>query len=206
MAFPPTGIRAVLFDIYGTLLDGPRHADRQQRMEEVANRFGLPTDFRIDLAFDRAVATSHEESPHPHPEVDVREIWATIFPGLQDPDRFSLAMEEAVHPVSVLPEGELMFRQAIDSGLAVGFVTNAQAYTRILLQRHFPGLWNASRPDLMAFSYEHRISKPDLRLFRVPLKRLHEEGIRDHEVLMVGDSEENDIRPARRIGLRTHRI
>lgn len=202
----PRDIRAVLFDIYGTLLDGPRYGDRNERITAVAGRYGLAPESDCAVAFDRAVAEAHQASADPFPEVDVREIWSEIFPELREPDAFALEAEEAIHPVSVVEAGHQLLRTAIERELAVGIVSNAQTYTRVLMARHFPDLWTRVREDLVAFSYEHRISKPDLRLFGNPLASLTGEGIRPHEILMVGDSAEHDIVPARSLGLRTHLI
>lgn len=198
----PGDIRAVLFDIYGTLLDGPRHADRNQRVAAVAERFGLKPRIDLEVAFDLAVARAHRVSPDPYPEVDVREIWLEIFPGLTGPDAFALEVEDAIHPVTILETGHTLFREAVERGLPVGIVSNAQAYTRELMSRHFPDLWAHVRPDLLAFSYEHRISKPDARLFEKALAPLINEDISIGDVLMIGDSMEKDITPARSLGLR----
>ncbi|GAA5483093.1 HAD family hydrolase [Haloferula sargassicola] len=198
----PPGIRAVLFDVYGTLLDGPRHSDRGPRMAEVARRFGLRHDFDLAAAFDEAVAASHRASDDPFPEIDVREIWSSIFPDLGDPGSLALEMEEAVHPVDRLAEGTRLLARAAGLGLHLGIVSNAQTYTRQLMARHFPECWPRFRGDLLAFSYEHRISKPDPRLFQCATAPLFDEGILPREILMIGDSLENDIVPARALGLR----
>lgn len=191
----------MLFDIYGTLLQGRRLTDHRRRMAEVARRFGLEHDFALDRAFDHAVVAAHRASPDPWPEIDVREIWIHLFPELDEPDRFALEIEDAIHPVSPTPWAEGLLDQTFARGLPVGIVSNAQAYTRILMQRHFPRHWPRFRPDLLAFSYEHRIAKPDLRLFEIALAPLLEEAIDPGHVVMVGDSPENDLAPARELGL-----
>lgn len=197
----PNHTRAVLFDVYGTLLHGPRHPDTLRRMSAVVARFGLPARPDIDLLFDAAIAKIHHQSEEPWPEVDVRDIWMQLFPQLTDPEAFALEIEEVIHPVRPHPIGAELLRQAVSRGLRLGIVSNAQAYTRILLARHFPEAWPHFEPALCAFSYEHRIAKPDLRLFHIPLTALAAEGISGGDILMIGDSPENDHRPARAIGI-----
>lgn len=197
------GIRAVFFDVYGTLLDGTRHPDRHERMAAVAERFGVKAECRIDEAFDRAVAAAHRASGEPFPEIDVRALWRLIFPALTETDAFALEIEEAVHPVIVHEEGAEILHQAVQQGLPIGIISNAQAYTRVLLKRHFPDVWPCLRKDLMAFSYEHRIAKPDRRLFEEAIRPLIHEGLSPGEILMVGDSPTHDIQPAEALGLRT---
>lgn len=197
----PSAARAVLFDIYGTLLEGPRLPDRGTRMAEVARRFNLEHDSSLDQAFDRAVAAAHRASSDPWPEIDVREIWPEILPGLDEPDRFALEIEDAIHPVKPTSWAADLLDQTFERGLPAGIVSNAQAYTRVLMQRHFPRHWPHFRPDLLAFSYEHRIAKPDLRLFRKALAPLIAEAIDPARIVMIGDSPENDHAPARALGL-----
>ena len=203
MSAIPREIRAVLFDVYGTLLHGRREPDRRPRMAEVAERHGFDPGPAIDDAFDAAIAAAHRLSPEPWPEIDVRQIWAGLFPGLADPAALAFDMEAAIHPVEVHPRGAAVLHEAIARELPLGIVSNAQAYTRTLLARHFPAAWPRFDPGLTVFSYEHGIAKPDCRLFRIAIDLLLETGIRPQEILMVGDSRENDLDPARALGLST---
>jgi len=199
----PAHARAAIFDVYGTLLHGPRHPDTLRRMNAVAARFGLPATPDIDLRFNHAIAAAHHRSAEPWPEVDVRELWSEIFPNLADPDAFALEIEEAIHPVHPHPVGTALLEQAASRGLRLGIVSNAQAYTPTLLARHFPTLWPLIEPALTAFSFHHRIAKPDPRLFRISLDALTADGIAPQEIVMIGDSPENDLTPARALGMHT---
>lgn len=49
-------------------------------------------------------------------------------------------------------------------------------------------------------SYDYKIQKPDVRLFEIALK---ESGLKACETAMVGDRLDNDIYPAKRIGMKT---
>ena len=54
--------------------------------------------------------------------------------------------------------------------------------------------------DLVVASAEEGVAKPDTRLFQIALRRA---GCEAREAVMVGDRIDNDIRPARRLGMRT---
>lgn len=198
----PPDTCAVLFDIYGTLLDGPRHSDRGVRMMAVAASFGLDATFAIDEALDQAVSEIHRTSPEPWPEIDIRRVWRSLFPDLDDAEAFSLAIEEAIHPVEPTSWAGDLLDQAHERNLPLGIVSNCQAYTRALMARHFSHHWSRFRPELCALSYEHGIAKPDPRLFRTALAPLLEAGLQPEEVIMVGDSETSDREPAEALGLR----
>ena len=54
--------------------------------------------------------------------------------------------------------------------------------------------------DLVVSSAEEGVSKPDLRIFEIALERA---GCAAREALMVGDRIDNDVRPARALGMGT---
>ena len=203
-------MKAVLFDVYETLVTrtSPNIGaeERDRLMAEVAARFGYPGMTGLHEKFREAVVRAHANSPHPHPEVDNREMWLEILPGLDDADALSLAMEEAVNPVELVPSAGATLRALHEKGMRLGIVSNAQAYTRMILSRLLGADWNLFEPALFAFSYEHLRAKPDPYLFSVAMEPLLADGISPGEILMVGDSLENDILPARALGLHVEHI
>jgi HAD superfamily hydrolase (TIGR01549 family) len=196
----PESIRAVLFDVYGTLVDGPRHPDRDARIAEVARRFGLAPRTAAGGRWDELVRRFHAQSPEPFPEMDAAQVWRGIFPGLSESraDAFALAVEEAIHPVCPTPWAETLLEAAAARQRPLGIVSNAQAYTKTLLDRYFPETFE---PELCAFSYQLRIAKPDPRLFEKALRPLLRRGLQPAEILMVGDSPALDGAPAKALGL-----
>ena len=201
-------MKAVLFDVYETLLTGTRHTDREPRLRQVAHDFGVSFDSSKSLTdrLDSEIRAAHQQSTAAFPEVDIRELWVNIFPSLPDPDAFALAAEEAVHPVIAIPSAEETLIKLAERGIVLGIISNAQAYTRTLLKHHLPNAWELFDPELLLFSYQHRIAKPDPTLFQMALKRLGARGIRAHEILMVGDSEKNDIEPAKALGMQAELV
>lgn len=201
-------MKAVLFDIYQTLIKGapiPRE-ERQQAMAKVAEQFGVTTRTILDRAFDKAIADFHGTSPHPYPEVDVRTIWKSILPDLKDPSGFAAAIEDAVHPTSPIPDASEIIHLLHQRRIPLGIVSNAQAYTHALLDKHLGDAARCFAPEMMIFSYEHLRAKPDPYLFELAIRPLTEQGLSVQDILMVGDSPSNDIAPASRLGLRTHLV
>jgi putative hydrolase of the HAD superfamily len=188
MRFHPP-LRAVLFDVYGTLLKssaGETHPDPALRS---------------------LIEKAHAASPHPFPEVDIREIHAAIHPELSPAEIERLAMEheQATNPTSSMPGAEETLRELSSRGLLLGLVSNAQFYTVPVLESSLgESLANLGiDPDLCVFSYRERRAKPDVHLFEIVRDRLLGRGIQPEEVLYVGNDVRNDIDPAKSVGFRT---
>ena len=198
-------MKAVLFDVYETLLTGERLADREPLLRKVAANFGLKFDTESSLTarLDHEIRLEHRRSAFSHPEIDIRMIWKSIFPSLNDPDAFALSAEEAIHPVKAIAGAEKTLLELNQRGIKLGIISNAQAYTRILLQKHLPNAWANFDPQLLFFSYEHGVAKPGHELFRLARNQLTTIDICPHEVLMIGDSVTNDIEPAKAVGFKT---
>ena len=200
---PP--VQVVLLDVYGTLLRGQRFDRPETAMRRVAAEFGLRVTVpSLVDAFQHAIVRAHANSPEPWPEVEVRDLWREIFPELTAVDALAKAMERAQHRVEPVDGAAEFIAAATRAKLPLGIVSNAQAYTRSWLDEYFGhGQFDLNRS---AFSYLHRIAKPDRRLFEVALAIDDQRGIPRGEILMIGDSDGNDIAPAVSLGLRTHRV
>jgi putative hydrolase of the HAD superfamily len=188
MRFHPP-LRAILFDVYGTLLKssaGETHPD---------------------LTLRSLIEKAHAASPHPFPEVDIREIHAVMHPELTAAAIELLAMEheQAVNPVSAMVGAAETLRELSSRGLLLGLVSNAQFYTVPVLESclgdSLPNL-GVDR-ELCVFSYHERRAKPDIHLFEVASERLLERNISPDDVLYVGNDVRNDIDPAKAAGFRT---
>lgn len=181
--------RAVLFDIYGTLLRS------------------AAGEVHPDPALREAIARVHAASPHPFPEIDIREIHAALHPGLAADKIEALALdhERRTNPVSPMPGAAETLRRLSARGIALGLVSNAQFYTIPFLEEALgsPLTELGIDSDLCCFSYLERRAKPDTRLFEKVRDQLARRGVRAGEVLYVGNDVRNDIAPARATGFRT---
>jgi len=229
---PMAGLRAVLFDVYGTLfvsgsgdVGTAAAMDSATALGEALAETGLGADGEAGprgVALLQAAIAAHHAARRsegiPHPEVEIRDVWEEVLSTLagegrlsRPPDggacaRLAVAYECRVNPVWPMPGARDTLQVLRGRGLHLGIVSNAQFYTPLL----FRALLDASpqdlgfAPALCAWSYEHRVAKPSPHLFAGVLAGLAaQHGIRPEETAYVGNDCLNDIWTARRAGCRT---
>ncbi len=221
----PRKPKAVLFDIYGTLFTSASGdistIDQRDSTPAVASALELvgarplSREATTTLAdrFLAEIERDHRRSQSAgilFPEVDVREIWhraiadLSILDGPGMVERFALCYEMAANPVWPMPGAAALLSRLRDR-LPMGIVSNAQFFTPLL----FPGLLGSTtgelgfQPDLVSFSYDHGIAKPDAHLFDRPLAALADQGIDSSEVVYVGNDMLNDVAAATAAGCMT---
>lgn len=211
-----SAIRAVLFDVYGTLLisasgdiDTAGGSATQSALTEVLERFKIRrTPEEVQRAFRNEVTRIHAalREKHPWPEVRVEEIWAEVL-GLtgETLDRFGVAWEAAANPVWPMPGLQPFLQTLAHLSIPLGIVSNAQFYTPLFLQALLGRALSdvGFRADLCIYSYEFRMAKPSPELFTGALGRLAAEGITPGEVIYIGNDMRNDIAPAAKLGMQT---
>src|SRR5262249_51326884 len=107
------------------------------------------------------------------------------------------------------PGAAQALRHVIDSGLSQGLLGDGQCFTSVQLKRGLAVQDSGARLEdlltegLVALSCDVRGKKPSDRLFRKALTALQEKGIGPTEVLHVGSRVQQDLIPARRLGMRT---
>ncbi len=229
---PLPGVRAVLFDLYGTLfISGSgevgtvARASSQAAVEGAMEAMGLqplrPPVGAVEQMQDRVRAV-HAETTHRHgiecPEVQIAEIWSDVLAelarqGVLDADdvarldfaQFAVEYEARANPCWPMPGWEPCLAELRRQGLLLGIVSNAQFYTPLL----FPALADRSaeqcgfEPDLQFYSYRHGHAKPGAAIFALAVRALAQRGIAAGEALYVGNDMLNDVAPAARLGLRT---
>ena len=178
----------MLFDIYGTLL---------------ASNAG---ELHPDPALRAMIEVVHAASPHPFPEVEIREIHAALHPGLSPEEIEDLAIhhERSMNPTEAMPGAVETLLGLKARELPIGLISNAQFYTLPELERCLGevGSLGIDR-ELCVFSYEYRRAKPDTFLFEVARGLLLDRSIAPAEVLYIGNDVRNDIEPAKKTGFRT---
>ncbi len=226
-------VRAVLFDVYGTLLisgTGDVGTISLKSSSEDIYKIFIQSGYSIATQTNlphivstalRAVIEHHHlqlrDQGVAYPEVDIREIWSEVLTGLWEnghlagpPDHGSLEKlafhyENLVNPVWPMPGFPHIIHRFKHEHLKLGIVSNAQFYTPILLE----ALANCSLADLgfedqfCAWSYILREAKPSSAVFTEPLEALKSIGILPHEILFVGNDMLNDISTAAKVGCRT---
>ena len=95
----------------------------------------------------------------------------------------------------VYPEAEECLRE-LSKRYKIGIIANQNPGSRERLEKM--GLLKYI--DIVVASAEEGVAKPDLRIFRIALERAD---CKPEEVVMIGDRIDNDIIPAKKIGMKT---
>ncbi|NBC48057.1 MAG: HAD family hydrolase [Gammaproteobacteria bacterium] len=225
---PIDGIKAVLFDVYGTLLisasgDIGLAGDAADGLElgQLLASAGLDApsagvaSLDSDVVVRAAIEAEHERARArgiDYPEVDILAVWEQILgtldlkPTPEQLGRVALEHEcrsNVVWPMPGLAETLAELRAA---GLVLGIVSNAQFYTPLILEAFLgrPPAGLGLEPECSAWSYRLGIAKPSPVIFRPALEGLQRKhGISPEQTLYVGNDRRNDIWPAGQLGLRT---
>lgn len=202
------GIRAVVFDLYGTLLISDAGGERSGPEPDPEGMPGLGD------GLGKTIALHHERRRAEgvaFPEVEIREVWAEAMaaggfpvPSCEDLERIILEHECRVHPVWPMPGAIELLGELRERGMVMGIISNAQFYTLPVME----GLFGAGlddlgfHPDLRVFSFEEGEGKPSLRLFEKLRDRAAALGIAASEIFYLGNDWKKDVLPARAVGFR----
>ena len=224
----PVPIRAVLFDVYGTLIGsgvGDIGTAQPVRQGEIIDRLlrdtGTITKDRLGPEeyaeeFLNQIQSEHERSRARgivYPEVDILEVWETLLGRWTDGDRFdslalsrlALEFECAINPVWPNPGCRQLLSQCRRLGLPMGIISNAQFYTPLLMEALLEQSLGelGFEPGLQIWSYRERRAKPDPELGEQMVRSLRKEhGIEPGETLFIGNDMLNDMLLAERAGFR----
>jgi len=198
--------KAVVFDIYGTLLSGPTGGVKPDPLadpilRDVLRHFGHTPSASPSTDLHAAVLRHHAASDEVHPEIDLRVLWREILslPLGTDTTALVQATEEAWHPARPTSGAFAFVRKLSRTGRALGLLSNAQCNTLTSLEEVselFP-------PELAILSYQHGAAKPSSRLFQTLVDRLAARGIKPADTLYVGNDPLQDIAPASALGFAT---
>lgn len=189
------GIKAILFNVYGTLLisgsgDGSADptVDRAVALSESLERVGFFGDLKG--AGVRGIELLGELVEHHHylcrlcnilsPEIDIEDLWCKVLSALHEeglltteaagPDQIkalSVEYECRVNPTWPMPGCVEFLSQCADSDRVMGIVSNAQFYTPILFETFFGK--NVPKlgfdPECCIWSYIVGEANPSQKLF-----------------------------------------
>lgn len=197
-----SGIRAVLFDVYGTLFQSGvgdislAEDDRGTKRESLIRESIETAGFKLldekspiaELFHDTIHAEQdiRREQGIDFPEVDILGVWEDLIGQLEAYELIqgratksnlkSLAVhyEARVNPAAPMPGVEETIEGLLDRSLNLGIVSNAQCYTPMLFEAFLDG----TPPDvgfedmLCIWSFEHSVAKPSTKLFEIAAERL----------------------------------
>jgi putative hydrolase of the HAD superfamily len=192
---PLQGIKAVLFDVYGTLfisgsgdVGTAAATDTADAMTQALEAAHYKGDLRKagELGKDRLKAevlewhAASRAAGTDFPEVDITRIWKKVVgrlrkDGILTPPRLdiepirklALEYECLVNPVWPMPECLETLHYLKDRGYVMGIVSNAQFYTPMLFRAFFEQTLEeiGFDPDCCIWSYKELKAKPSADLF-----------------------------------------
>jgi putative hydrolase of the HAD superfamily len=187
-------IKAVLFDLDGTLYDRDRVA--QALFVEQYETFASALR---GLVRERFLSDVHEMDEHGHGEKDAGyrrlvQAWG-LEPGLAERliEHFWSVYDKHME---LSQDTSDTLRELRRRGLKLGIVTNGPSRTQ---RRKIATLGLADSFDAILVSGEEGVHKPDAELFRRALARC---GVAPHEALFVGDHPVADVAGAHEAGLK----
>lgn len=225
-------VRAVLFDVYGTLLvsgSGDISVARPRANAPALEDSLAAAGFAVTgeagergvRLFLQKIREAHEQRRQEgveYPEVEVRDIWRDVLsdlieaglargkPGPARVARLAVEYECRTNPIWPMPSAGETLMALHHRGKTLGIVSNAQFYTTLGIEALLGATPEARgfEQSLCAWSYQLLEAKPSVRLFQSPLARLAERyGIMPGDVLYVGNDMLNDIMPAVQAGCKT---
>ncbi|MDX2082154.1 MAG: HAD family hydrolase [Terrimicrobiaceae bacterium] len=205
-------IRCVICDVYRTILRvGPARPEAV-RFWSSAWRETFPERAAPDLpslddrcrelvAEDHAAAIACGVS---FPEVQWPSILAKALASGPLTADFVYKHAQAIRSVALEPGFVDFASECCESGVVLGIVSNAQAYTLRELDDALAGAHTVLfASDLSFWSFQNGFSKPSPFVFRWLTARLAQRGIGPEEAIVVGDRLDNDIEPAQAAGMQT---
>lgn len=223
---PLKNIKAVLFDIYGTLLvsssgdvgTDPAFQDQQRNEDQRLDQ--LLAGFSLDLAtatqrLSELIKEEHRQlrdAGIPFPEIEIRELWQSILRASESQDVPAVVVEEVAlrfellkNPVWKMPGFDECLSELRGREIPVGIISNAQFYTSRILEALSSKTMAelGFRRNLSHFSFRIGRAKPDQFLYKVAAESLRPHGIQPNEVLYIGNDMTKDIIPAKETGFVT---
>ncbi len=225
---PP--VRAVLFDLYGTLfiseagdISTSKTVPDSHLFSKALKLCGL-TDAELikgdgrnsirDI-FYRAIADKHADEKkigNKNPEVEIRDIWDITLSQLglaatkEKIEEIAVVYESIANRTWPMPGLAETLSYIREKGLIMGIISNAQFYTRLLFEAYLgmtaPQL--GFNPGICYYSYETGTAKPGIDMFeKASLWLKKEKNISADEVLYIGNDMLNDIKTAFTAGMQT---
>ncbi len=217
-------IKAILFDIYGTLfisasgdVSNAKISPEKVKTHQASAINALLEKYKISLNYTQlnnllvnAIESGHADIKNKgidFPEIKIEQIFMRIlsFNDLKIARQFAVEYEMIVNPVYPMPHLQNALQDLKTNNIPMGIISNAQFFTPHLFDLFcddFPQNLGFN-PNLIFYSYEHGYAKPSLFLFELASAALKRLGISPENILYVGNDMLNDIYTAHTIGFQT---
>lgn len=203
---PALKFRAVIFDIYGTLLIASSGGIKPEPLmdavlRDVIREFGHAPPPSPSAELHQAVLAHHAAAGVAFPEIDLCKLWRKVL-GLDDYAEIAPmvhAMENLWHPSRLMPGATQAIQTLSRTGISLGLLSNAQCNALASLGP----ITDFFAPELTILSYQQGIAKPSPELFHTLADRLAGRKISPSETLYIGNDPLHDIVPAGAYGFKT---
>ncbi len=218
-------IKVIVFDIYGTLIQSAAgdislvtESSSEIGMRRAIDRLGLEWDGEVApwiQQYHDGIQRQQDEARKNgvnYPEIEIRKVWSILARELgstktttADCEAAAIRYECAVNPSWAMPGADKVVADLALRSVPVGILSNAQFYTRTVVEAAFGSDWNSFGfdPGLCLFSFEEGQSKPSHALFEKMRGQVEAHGYTCKEVLYLGNDVRKDIKPACEVGFRT---
>lgn len=191
-------IKAILFDIGGPIdMEVDHEAAIDRALKSALATEGVPVSEDAWRAAERFAVETH--APNAYQAMVWRLCGENAARAARVWGRFRALREGAFSPLEARPDMEIVFQVLKDRGMKLGIVANQPAGMRAkLASAGFDRFF-----DHCVMSDELGLRKPDPRLFLAVCEALE---VEPADSIMVGDRIDNDIAPARALGMKTVRF
>jgi HAD superfamily hydrolase (TIGR01509 family) len=183
-------VRAVLFDVFGTVIDAPADVYLAPYSHLIAP---------LNLTEKERLQAVHLLLTAKHTTLDeAADALESMFPGHVIPtanrqSAFS-ELEEHVRCLDLVNGTATLLPQLTDAGIKLALVSNlAEPYARAIRQHRLDDL-----VDVTVYSYGVGFAKPEPEIFEIALERLN---VKAEDAVMIGDDSTNDVEGARSVGI-----
>ncbi len=183
--------KAVIFDLFGTLVD-EIDREQQQSFRQVAVELGIPFERLLKIWLDpRHVRVRDEGDMDAYFRFCCRDLKISEAGAPGAAETFRAIVRTDMTP---RPDTERTLRAVKALGLGTGLVTNCNGE----VPNHWPKTPYAAYIDAPVFSSRVGLVKPDPRIFRLALDQL---GATPTDCLYVGDGGSNELAASTALGM-----
>ncbi|MDE0316100.1 MAG: HAD family hydrolase [Candidatus Poribacteria bacterium] len=187
--------KAIIFDLYGTLVGNFSRKAYDKTQEQMAKILGVPYQkfwqIKAETIKDRSLGNLSAEE-------NIVEIGRRLNVRVDKTQiEKTLALNYEFTKNSLVPEPEVLegLVQLKRSSLLLGLITNCNPTVPML----FPQSPLAQYIDMSVFSCEERIKKPSRRIYEIACERLN---VKPEECVYVGDGSSEELTGAASVGMR----
>ena len=186
---------AVIFDLYGTLVDSFTIAEYETTLKHTALALGVPyDDFRAiwyETAYDRNTGV------YPTTRAMMEHICRKLEVPVEG-EQLDIARDirHGFVRKEMTPRNDavIVLKELRERGFKTGLISNCSPVTEeVWDETPFPSLF-----DVTIFSTSAGIRKPDPQIFRMALDGL---GVEGEDCIYVGDGDSNELTGAREMGM-----